>query len=574
MDEEKAKKIHRKKARKEQEKKQGSFADKLKTAEDKRAYVGEKLRSGKKDVSETRAELLENTRIKKQSRSKTTQMSYAIAAETVHRVSDVTNADNTQENEEDVASQIVKESENATQNTLISKKQKYGRKLHDKQRIKEIEGETSSESKSKLGERKHKKGDSPKSKKDEALRNEKSKEIQKLRLKAKMQREGYGKAPGKGLQNIGERITDKVQDFFSEMAKKVIQFVSENPIGVIVALLLLVIVLAITSGMSSCSMIGGGASDATIATTFTADDEDILAVDDDYTELEEGLQEYIDEFEANNPDYDEYIYMLDEIGHNPFELAAILTVLYESYTENEVQEMLEYIYKNQYVVTVTEKTESRTRTVYDPDLGTERTEEFECRIAVVTVENRGIDAVVRDMNLSEDDMSRYELLLETYGNKKYLFENDIYAIKDRGVYENYKIPSEYLTDKEFAGLIKEAEKYLGMNYVWGGSTPEEGFDCSGFVSYVINHSGNGWNVGRPTANGLVNKCTKISVNNAKPGDLVFFKDTYKGAPSGASHVGIYVGNGMMIHCGNPIQYTSIKTPFWQSHLYTYGRLDH
>ena len=170
------------------EKKQRSFADKLKTAEDKRAYVGEKLRNGKKDVSETRAELLENTRIKKQSRSKTTQMSYAIAAETVHRVSDVTNADNTQENEEDVASQIVKKSENATQNTLISKKQKYGRKLHNKQRIKETEGETSAESKSKLGERKHKKGDSLKSKKDEVLGNEKSKEIQKLRLKAKMQR--------------------------------------------------------------------------------------------------------------------------------------------------------------------------------------------------------------------------------------------------------------------------------------------------------------------------------------------------------------------------------------------------
>ena len=238
-----------------------------------------------------------------------------------------------------------------------------------------------------------------------------------------------------------------------------------------------------------------------------------------------------------------------------------------------VQDMLQTIYEMQYVITEVESTEPRNKNVLNEETGEYEEVEYDASIMTVTVTNNGVDWVARNIGLDEDEIARYELLLETYGNKKYLFEDDIYAIIAQGEYEGYRIPSEHLTDAEFAKLIHEAEKYLGMEYVWGGSKPSTGFDCSGFVSYVLNHSGNGIDVGRPTANGLANMCAKISGNNAKPGDLIFFKNTYKGAPNGASHVGIYVGDGMMIHCGNPIQYTSIETPFWQNHLYTYGRLD-
>jgi hypothetical protein len=182
-----------------------------------------------------------------------------------------------------------------------------------------------------------------------------------------------------------------------------------------------------------------------------------------------------------------------------------------------------------------------------------------------------MDAVVRGYGLSADDMERYEILLATYGNKAYLFGDDIYSVVDPGDYQDYDVPAEYLTDLEFGRMLHCAEQYLGYPYVWGGSSPSTSFDCSGFVSYVINNCGNGWNVGRKTANGLLGCCTTVSASDAKPGDLIFFQGTYN--TSGASHVGIYVGDGMMLHCGNPIQYTSINTAYWQEHFYTYGRIN-
>ena len=197
--------------------------------------------------------------------------------------------------------------------------------------------------------------------------------------------------------------------------------------------------------------------------------------------------------------------------------------------------------------------------------------EYDWHVLVTTLTNNTMDSVVRNMGLTEDQMSRYELLLETRGNKAYLFEGDPYSNPDPGEYQDYDIPPEALTDTRFANMIREAEKYLGYPYVWGGSSPSTSFDCSGFVSYVINHCGNGWSYGRQTADGLLNNCcTRVSKQDAKPGDLIFFQGTYDTA--GASHVGIYVGNGMMIHCGNPIQYTSINTNYWQNHFYTFGRI--
>ena len=227
------------------------------------------------------------------------------------------------------------------------------------------------------------------------------------------------------------------------------------------------------------------------------------------------------------------------------------------------------------------RTEERTgtRTVWDPETQTYVEEEYTYEVEVeyeyyilqTTLTNATMDTVIRNMGLTADQMSRYELLLATYGNKKHLFDSYIYSVVDPGAYQDYDVPAEYLTDTQFGNMLREAEKYLGYPYVWGGSSPDTSFDCSGFVSYVINNCGNGWNVGRQTANGLLSKCTRVSATDAKLGDLIFFQGTYD--VQGASHVGIYVGDGMMLHCGNPIQYTSINTTYWNEHFYTFGRLN-
>ena len=350
---------------------------------------------------------------------------------------------------------------------------------------------------------------------------------------------------------------------------------------------ILMVVLITAGSLSSGSIITNGINEAAVATSFTAKDDDILAVDSDYTELERKLQAEIDNLEKEYPDYDEYQYDLDTIGHNPFELAAILTVLYEDYTEAEVQDKIREIFALQYVLTKTEVVEKRTRMetktgsrqVENAD-GTFRTEEYEYEeeveyeycILKIKLTNTRIDSIVREMGLDEDQLQRYELLLETYGNKKYLFEDDVYAVVTPGAYGDYRIPGEYLTDQQFSNLLHEAEKYLGYPYVWGGSSPSTSFDCSGFISYVINHCGNGWNYGRLTANGWKDATTRVAASEVKPGDLVFFQGTYN--TTGASHVGIVVDpvKKIMIHCGNPIQYASYDTAYWREHAYCYGRI--
>ena len=246
-----------------------------------------------------------------------------------------------------------------------------------------------------------------------------------------------------------------------------------------------------------------------------------------------------------------------------YQLAAVLTVLYEQYKDSYVRGTLAEIFERQYYLSFNSVTETRT----DEDTGAQ----YEYRILKVTLVNRTLDTVIRGLGLSADQMARYEVLLETYGNKRYLFEEDIYSIVEPGRYGEYDVPPEALTNTRFSNMIREAEKYLGYPYVWGGSKPSTSFDCSGFVCWVINHSNNGWNVGRTTANGLLGRCTRVSASEAQPGDLIFFKGTYD--VKGASHVAIYVGNGMMLHAGNPIQYTSINTNYWRKHFYTYGRIN-
>ena len=386
--------------------------------------------------------------------------------------------------------------------------------------------------------------------------------------------------------NVSKRFTDKAEDLVGRMVEYVTEFLQEHPELLLILAVILIVVVVISGSLTSCSMMMGGTSNITIGTSFTAQDSDILVVDRDYTQFETDLHNTLDQVPQDHPGYDEYRYVLAEIGHNPFQLAAVLTVLYEDYTRAEVQAKIQSIYQSQYTLTfqtiveVRTRTETRTghRTVHHAD-GTTSSESYTYEVEVeynyyilqTTLVNNTLDTVIRGLGLTADQMQRYELLLETYGNKAGLFGDDIYSEVNPGDYQDYDIPPEALTDQRFANMIREAEKYLGYPYVWGGSSPSTSFDCSGFVSYVLNHCGNGWSMGRQTANGLRGKCTAVSPSEAKPGDLIFFQGTY--GTSGASHVGIYVGNGMMIHCGNPIQYASVNTTYWQNHFMCYGRIN-
>ncbi len=344
---------------------------------------------------------------------------------------------------------------------------------------------------------------------------------------------------------------------------------------------LLLIILMISGAFGSCTAFLNGGANAVLITSYTADDADILGAEADYCAMEAALQSRMNSIQSTHPGYDEYNIESDQIGHNPYELASYLTVVFENYTREEVQETLQQIFNSQYNLTITPVTETRTRTktvtktVTDPETGetheieVEKEVGYEYKILNVTLTNNGLSSILTSANLSEDRLFRYGVLMETLGNRADLFGDNIYAVASQEVL-HYDIPGEALTDEKFRRMITEAEKYLGYPYVWGGASPSTSFDCSGFVSWVINHCGNGWNVGRKTANGLKNLCTVIQRSEARPGDLIFFQGTYD--TTGASHVGIYVGNGMMIHCGNPIQYASINTSYWQAHFYCFGRL--
>lgn len=370
------------------------------------------------------------------------------------------------------------------------------------------------------------------------------------------------------------------------ITEKAFQFVQSHSHIIIGIAAVGLLVLVIAGSVSSCSVLINGGGNVVLGTSYTAEDEDLKGVEMDYTKLEDKLRKQIDRIETDHPGYDEYRYNLAEIGHNPYELASLLTVEFENYTRSQVQARLQSIFEAQYELKLVEKVEIRTRKEtrvgysYNPITGTghtytyQVTVQYEYKILNVTLLNRGVDYVARNSGLTDDQLQRYEVTLECRGNRDDLFAGIAFATPDgagsSGEYQDYDIPGEALTDEKFRKMITEAEKYLGYPYVWGGSSPSTSFDCSGFVSWVINHCGNGWNVGRQTANGLMGKCDIIPKSEAKPGDLIFFQKTYN--TSGASHVGIYVGNGMMIHCGNPISYASIETNYWRQHYYCMGRI--
>ena len=384
---------------------------------------------------------------------------------------------------------------------------------------------------------------------------------------------GAGKAAGGASAKGAGTAARETKNVLERMA----EFISSHSHTILLLGGLLLTIMVVASAMGSCSAFFQSSMNLVVGTSYTADDADIVGAEEDYKEMEAELQERLDNIRDEYDGYDEYRIHSDQIGHDPYELASYLTILFQSYKRDQVQSTLQELFDSQYELTIEEEVEIRTKEVEhsstDPETGEEdtwtETEEYEYYILNVTLKNNGLGKVIMEAGLTEDEMSRYAVLMQTYGNRKEVFGDNPYAVAVEDVL-HYDIPGEALTDEKFRRMIAEGEKYLGYPYVWGGSSPSTSFDCSGFVSWVVNHCGNGWSVGRQTAEGLRQCCRIISRSEAKPGDLIFFKGTYN--TSGASHVGIYVGDGMMLHCGKPIQYASCETSYWQSHFYCFGRL--
>lgn len=558
-----------------------THAGKLKNETSRAAAMRKKLRTGKADTSETKMELKKTAQIHKQGR-KAARKNAAVSGEIRHQMNEANEDQNAGGDAINAGSQV-------TENAIYSAKKRIGK------------SNSGNGYSNKLHAGKHGTSVAEATSKHEAQKSLMKKEIQRQAFKERA-RETANASGG-----FMKRFVDKAEDMAGRLAEAVTEFIEEHPLGFLIAAAVLIIVLVVSGALSSCSMMAGGGNNMVISTSFTAQDSDIVAVENDYKALEASLQTEVNNIEQDNPGYDEYNYSLSEISHNPFELAALLTVLYEDYTESEVQSMLQTIYNAQYTLTKQRVVEIRTRTetrwhwvTYYRD--EERTGyrmvnghlqsytytvsvpyqvyesyevevEYEYYILNTTLTNNGIQAAINAIGLNEEQLRRYAILLEMRGNKPDIFGDNPYA--NPGVsaeYQDYDVPAEYLTNQQFANMLNEAERYLGYPYVWGGSSPSTSFDCSGFVSYVINHCGNGWNYGRLTAEGWKNATARVSASDVKPGDLIFFQGTYD--TSGASHVGIVVDpvNKIMIHCGNPIQYASYDSNYWRQHFYCYGRI--
>lgn len=369
--------------------------------------------------------------------------------------------------------------------------------------------------------------------------------------------------------------TAKAAKKAAEKAEKAGKYVWEHRRGFAIAAAILLMLAFLLNGLSSCSVIMDGVGSGIAASTYPSQDADMLGAEAQYCEMEAELQRYLDTYESTH-DYDEYHFDLDTIEHDPYVLISMITALHQGeWTLDEVQGTLQMLFDRQYILTEDVVVETRYRTETDTWTdadGNTHTDTYQVPydyyICTVTLENFNLSHVPVYI-MSEEQLGMYATYMATLGNRPDLFPGSGYIGKYvEGSYTDYDIPPEALDDEVFAAIIKEAEKYLGYPYVWGGSSPSTSFDCSGFVSWVINHSG--WDVGRLGAQGLCNICTPVSSTNVKPGDLVFFTGTYD--TPGVSHVGIYVGNNMMIHCGDPISYANLNSNYWQSHFYRYGRL--
>ena len=369
--------------------------------------------------------------------------------------------------------------------------------------------------------------------------------------------------------------TAKAAKKAAEKAEKAGKYVWEHRRGFAIAAAILLMLAFLLNGLSSCSVIMDGVGSGIAASTYPSQDADMLGAEAQYCEMEAELQRYLDTYESTH-DYDEYHFDLDTIEHDPYVLISMITALHQGeWTLDEVQGTLQMLFDRQYILTEDVVVETRYRTetdIWTDADGNTHTDTYQVPydyyICTVTLENFNLSHVPVYI-MSEEQLGMYATYMATLGNRPDLFPGSGYIGKYvEGSYTDYDIPPEALDDEVFATIIKEAEKYLGYPYVWGGSSPSTSFDCSGFVSWVINHSG--WDVGRLGAQGLCNICTPVPSANVKPGDLVFFTGTYD--TPGVSHVGIYVGNNMMIHCGDPISYANLNSNYWQSHFYRYGRL--
>ena len=555
----------------ENQTKQKSHGDKLKNETSAADSYRKKLRHGKKDNSLTSEEIKKKATLRKQGRKKI-YTDEALRTKARHAIADQADSgdgrdDNPGTDALECGWTIAETGIRKGQHVIDKvRAENYSKKLHARnEHLDAVQGAKGAKAAGEAGE----------GSQSAAAQSARKKLMQKEFAEAAHKKQASETANSFG--NIAKRFTDKAGDLVGRLAEWLKEFMEDHPGIFLITAVILVVVLVISASLTSCSAFAGAGNDITIVTSFTADDDDIIEVENDYVELESDLQDRLDHIETDYPGYDEYQYSLAEISHNPFELAALLTVLYEDYTPSEVQTMLQTIFDCQYTLTTEEVVETRTRPVIvvDPETGEEHEEEeeYDYHILKVTMTNGGISAAVNVLGLIDDQMQRYLILLETKGNKPYLFEDNPYASPEvPEEYEDYEVPGEYMTDEKFARMLHEAEKYLGYPYVWGGSNPDTSFDCSGFVSYVINHCGNGWNYGRLTANGWKNSTARVSASDVHAGDLVFFRGTYN--TSGASHVGIIVDpvNKIMIHCGNPIQYASYDTAYWRAHAYCFGRL--
>ena len=542
---------------------------KLKTDADKAAEKTQHLRFGKAEITPDEA-----SRMTKQ--QKRAMYAAAAARSAVHREIDQYEDDN-------VGTQALSEGEKAAGNVRDISKSRYARKLKKKAKMQGEKGTKTAKS-----------AHEPTAAQDAGAsctgeggsnwlsRWRQKQDIQKSYRAATRsggtaaQTAGGQKAASGGVpaaKSGMEQVIDKGRSVVSTAVNGIANFAKSNAHVLLIVGVFLLLLLLVMSAFSSCSILFSGTTQVSGQTIYTAEDRDIRGAETDYKKLEKELDKKIKRTPTDHPGYDEYRYHLDAIEHDPWQLTSYLTTLYDDYTRSEVQGKLKETFKKQYKLTTWVEVQIRYKTVWvisPAGIPVPTQVPYEYRIFHTKLVNRGLEVVIRE-ELNNDQWKRYEIFQDTLGGRPYLFNGGLPPGGSDGSGTpgiDYQVPAEALTDEEFAAIYKEAQKYVGTPYVWGGSTPETGFDCSGYVCWVYNQ--NGYNVGRTTANGLWNKSQHISEAEAKPGDLVFFEGTYD--TPGKSHVGIYLGNGMMVSAGDPIKYANIHSSYWQKYLSGFGRL--
>ena len=542
---------------------------KLKQDADKAAEKAQHLRFGKAEITPDEA-----SRMTKQ--QKRAMYAAAAARSAVHREIDQYEDDN-------VGMQALSEGEKAAETAHDISKSRYARKLKKKAKMQGKKGAKTAKSSPQKPTAAQDAGAS-------CTGEGGSNWLSRWRQKQDIRQSYYAAAhSGTAAQTAGgkavsngttaaksgmEQVIDKGRSVVSTAVNGIANFAKSNAHVLLIVGVFLLLLMLVMSAFSSCSILFSGTTQVSGQTIYTAEDRDIRGAETDYKKLEKELDKKIKRTPTDHPGYDEYRYHLDAIEHDPWQLTSFLTTLYDDYTRSEVQAKLKETFAKQYKLTTWVEVQTRYRTVVMIDIftGIPYTVQvpYEYRIFHTKLVNKGLEVVIRE-ELNNDQWKRYEIFQDTLGGRPYLFNGGLPPGGSDGSGApgiDYQVPAEALTDEEFAAIYKEAQKYVGTPYAWGGSTPETGFDCSGYVCWVYNQ--NGYNVGRTTANGLWNKSQHISEAEAKPGDLVFFEGTYD--TPGKSHVGIYLGNGKMVSAGDPIKYADIHSSYWQKYLSGFGRL--